>query len=211
MRTGIFLFFCLFAPSLVFADIYNCNGVWKNQPCEDRNSLPSMVESEKIIDPSEKAKKEKKALFNTLDTKAFDARRNLRVNVDISRAREACYNETTSLEYCRNAVKEHDEELSKKISEEKALRASKEKEAEKKEPEAEKISLSDQQLNITVWDDEDRDDRHHKHRKNEEEKDRDKKWDRHDKGDNRNRREMHKDFGRGQTTSAGSKIPTFPN
>lgn len=116
MKKIIFLFL-LILPSILRAEITNCNGEWTNKPCDGKVEarFEEVLSEEKS---NEDLNKEKKQLFlNQLEILRFKAKKEHNLEFGTLEVNEICNDINTTLEDCRTKAQTKIDEINNKINE----------------------------------------------------------------------------------------------
>lgn len=105
----IFSAFLLSSPA--FSEIYNCNGVWTDKPCNklsDKPTPPPTASAPESTPSSSQDRDEtfaeRRKLFTDADLEAFRARRDGKGNIPLDEARDVCLAPKGDLSLCRKLV-----------------------------------------------------------------------------------------------------------
>ena len=101
--------------TVVWAELYECNGVWTNRPCEGQSSNSMKESAAKQIDVAEREAKEKRFWVNDLELKRLRARKEHGLEMNVGDVMELCQDSSTTLQVCRNAVAARENEIGKSI------------------------------------------------------------------------------------------------
>lgn len=107
----------VFGPSLVQAQIYNCDGKWTNKPCsgEVEGSFDEVVREP--VSETELLQRQKLSMLHDLRMDAIEAERNYDIEVDLTQAERICSERETGEEECRESI----ESVRRQINEQKAV------------------------------------------------------------------------------------------
>ena len=114
MKTSLFpaSLLTLIVPALAHAQIYNCNGVVTNKPCE--NGVPVMEEKAyQDPDPKVVAEARRSLWLENLDLARGRVSREFGVSIDITSTRDQCM--TSSLDECRRVINEKEKDINQLI------------------------------------------------------------------------------------------------
>ena len=147
--TLIFILSLSFA-SKSHAQVYNCDGIYRNIPCDSSGTEPKqsdLQQDEKS--PGLEIKKEvsqKKSLIHDLDMKVFKANREYKINFNTSVITDFCLKTETSLEDCAKKIDELDDRIDKKITGIENIKAQK----KANEIEEQKLKQDKEKENVTI-------------------------------------------------------------
>jgi hypothetical protein len=112
-------------PDAAQAQIYNCSGKWTNKPCsgEVLRTLEEQSNDAPGAHSSDPGKSEKSSLFHKLTMKAIEARREFKIDSDLSYLESLCFTPQTTVSVCREEIGKHEQELDKRIAKERELAA----------------------------------------------------------------------------------------
>ena len=137
--------------SPTFAELYDCNGVWKDVPCDAGKAKTKLKEKVEKSEDEIQAKKNtdtKKSLVHDLTMSRLKAKKEHGIKVDYKYIEDYCQMESTSVEECRTRVENASDKLISRI----------EKKAEIKKKELEllkeknKIEKEASQVRIEIYD-----------------------------------------------------------
>lgn len=139
-------------PLPAFADIYQCDRLYTNRPCED---------GERVLDEvpftprpaDEVARAERRSMFTDLDLARVKAQREYGVTVDVSAARAACLSSPSeSVAACRDAVAAAHSELSRLVIAARGSARDREQKPQRGGDNATAVSITHQEQRIIIID-----------------------------------------------------------
>lgn len=102
-------------PSGGAAEVFNCNGVWQNQPCGD-SSQPVFNEIHRPPpSPAEQLRRKKELWLHDLEILRLETVRSYKLPIVTDDVRELCLNRTTSGNACRAAIEEKRSAITEQI------------------------------------------------------------------------------------------------
>jgi len=145
----------LLFPVMAYAELYSCDGVWTNQPCDGE------IESTLQETPPRQASEESRALsqietlLHNLRMKSIEARSSFGVDVEIEDVVSRCYSLQTSpaeqLDDCRQLVGTREAVIRELVQQEELLRIRRaELEEKRREPSREVVTAIDRERHIYV-------------------------------------------------------------
>jgi hypothetical protein len=112
-------------PSFGAAEIYNCSGVWTNQPCEDESK--AVLEEKPVQKRTEQELQmdQKELWLHDLEMKRLDAKRNYKIDIDTTIAKQVCSDKESELTECRKEIDKAEELLVRRTFQQEKLSAKK--------------------------------------------------------------------------------------
>ncbi len=140
-------------PQKAFADVYNCDGIYKTTPCEAGQTDTKVAITQKTVSNEEKeaakATSQKKSLIHELAMKAIKANREYKISYNTGVVEDFCSNPQTSVSECHSKVIELTEKIDDRaasLEEIKAQKRANELNEEKlKQNEDQKVVIINQQ------------------------------------------------------------------
>ena len=117
MRNAALFFIIILLPTIVFAEITNCNGVWTTEPCQGKVTAKIEEKAYTPPAPEEAGHSSREEMLQSLSSAQINLRQKFNEVVDISDVRELCLLGTTTAVECQEAVgKRRDEIAQREIS-----------------------------------------------------------------------------------------------
>lgn len=128
MRLIILIFAIFLVSSDAHAEIYNCDGVFRNLPCDNQSGASQSKVADQNVRQQDLERKNlarKKSLVHDLTMKAIDANRDYKIFYNTDVIRDYCLQEITSPISCNEKVQELSEKIDDRIASLEKIKAQK--------------------------------------------------------------------------------------
>lgn len=115
-----------FAAAPLHSEVHECNGVWRDLPCDQvQSSMPygQRAPQQPEDDKTRREQRQARFLFNELDLKRLEMAKLWNVEIDINPARQSCLGSAAQLEPCKTVLAQLNQQLEERVQKERQVRA----------------------------------------------------------------------------------------